>query len=57
MQLADDPSSYFPKNIKKLIIIIPIAQEHVGIPTAPVPVPWSPLQDPQFEALDVQDKH
>ncbi len=36
---------------------IPFAQEQVGIPTAPVPVPWSPLQDAQFDALDEHVAH
>ncbi len=56
LQFIDIPSSNLPLliyNIKKL----PNVHEQVGIPTAPIPVPWSPLQDPQFEAVDEHVEH
>ena len=43
-QLSEDPSSNFPFIINIQVYLIPTAQEHKGTPTAPVPVPWSPLQ-------------
>ncbi len=57
MQLSEISSSNFPIEINIIIISKPLEQEQVGIPIAPIPVPWSPLQESQLFALLEQAEH